>query len=323
MGRIFEKPQRILITILVGTLTVGLALAQQATVVGTLSGHTDPVYSIAWSPDGKTIATAGFDNTVRLWDAGTRKEIKKFDGHSKLVLTVAFSPDGKELLSGSLDNTAKIWDLPTSGPAKTFGGLSAAPLALAVKPDQKQFVAASGKGVKVHDLTSGAVVKELAGGAGEVSSVAWRGDGNQIASGDQAHTIRLWKGSFEPDGVIESPSPAVLGLAYLPNNQQLVSAGSDGLARLWQLPVAEPRKIDVKAPAAVFSLSQDGTKLATAGNDKILRIWNLADGKLVKEIPAPDQQIAAAALRADGSQAALALANKVVRICGVGDGKEV
>ncbi len=174
MGRIFEKPGRILITILVAALTAGLALAQQATVVGTLTGHTDPVYSIAWSPDGKTIATAGFDNTIRLWDAGTRKEIKKFDGHSKLVLTVAFSPDGKELLSGSLDNTAKIWDLPTSGPTKTFGGLSAAPLALAVKPDQKQFAAAAGKSVKVHDLASGAVVKELAGHAGEVSSVAWR-----------------------------------------------------------------------------------------------------------------------------------------------------
>ena len=59
--------------------TTGVALAQQAaTVVGTLDGHADPVYSIVWSPDGKTLVTGAFDNTVRLWDAATRKEIKKF-----------------------------------------------------------------------------------------------------------------------------------------------------------------------------------------------------------------------------------------------------
>ena len=123
---------------------------------GTLDGHTDPVYAIAWSPDGKTLATAGFDNTVRLWDAATRKEIKKFEGHTKLVLAVAIAPDGKHILSGSQDNTAKIWDVPTSGPAKTFAGHPAALEALAVKPDGKQFAAAAGKSVKVWDLTTGA-----------------------------------------------------------------------------------------------------------------------------------------------------------------------
>ena len=59
---------------------------------GTLCGHTDPVYAVAWSPDGKTIATAGFDNTVRLWETATRKEIESLEGHSKPVLAVAFSP---------------------------------------------------------------------------------------------------------------------------------------------------------------------------------------------------------------------------------------
>ena len=85
---------------------------EQASLVGTLTGHTDPVYAVAWSPDGKTLATAGFDNTVRLWDSATRKEIKSFEGHTKLVLTVAYSPDGRHLVSGSLDNSVRIWDLP-------------------------------------------------------------------------------------------------------------------------------------------------------------------------------------------------------------------
>ena len=120
MARIMRQYPRVAAVMIVALATAGVALAQQASVVGTLEGHTDPVYAVAWSPDGKTIATASFDNTVRLWDAATRKEIKKFEGHSKLVLTVAFSPDGKHVLSGSQDNTAKIWDMPTSGPTKTF-----------------------------------------------------------------------------------------------------------------------------------------------------------------------------------------------------------
>ncbi len=120
MGSILEKPGRFLITILVGALTAGLALAQQATVVGTLDGHTDPVYAIAWSPDGKTLATAGFDNTVRLWDAATRKEIKKYDGHTKLVLAVAISPDGKHFSQAAWTTPPRSGTCPTSGPAKTF-----------------------------------------------------------------------------------------------------------------------------------------------------------------------------------------------------------
>ena len=93
MPRIPGSRPRIAAAVLVALATTGLALAQQAAqVAGTLDGHTDPVYAIAWSPDGKTLITGGFDNTVRLWDAATRKEIKKFEGHANLVLAVAPSP---------------------------------------------------------------------------------------------------------------------------------------------------------------------------------------------------------------------------------------
>ena len=110
--------------------------------------------------------------------------------------------------------------------------------ALAVKPDGKQFAAAAGKSIKIWDLATGQAVKELQGHAGDVQSIAWRGDGGGLATGDKAHTIRLWKGDLTPGSRRSNhPAEAVLGLAYLPNNQQLVSAGSDGLARLWQLPV--------------------------------------------------------------------------------------
>src|ERR1700761_45564 len=101
MLRTLKNRPRTMVILAATLATTGVALAQQAAkVVGTLDGHTDPVYAIAWSPDGKTLVTGGFDNTVRLWDADTRKEIKKFEGHSNLVLAVAPSPDGQSILSG-------------------------------------------------------------------------------------------------------------------------------------------------------------------------------------------------------------------------------
>src|SRR5262249_13430868 len=147
--------------------TAGLALAQSAAVVGTLDGHTDPVYSVAWSPDGKTLATAGFDNTVRLWDAATRQEIRKYEGHSKLVLAVAVAPNNRQILSGSLDNTAKIWDYPAEQPPRKIALKGAASESLAVKPDGKQFAAGGGRSVQVGDLGTGAGVKALEGHAAQ------------------------------------------------------------------------------------------------------------------------------------------------------------
>src|SRR5215468_3286282 len=166
MRRIVKKPPRGLVSLLVAMATTGLAVAQQATVVGTLDGHTDPVYAVAWSPDGKTLATAGFDNTVRLWDAATRKEIRKYEGHSKLVLAVAIAPDSKRILSGSLDNTAKLWDEPASAPLKTLTNPPAAFEALAVKADGKQFAGGAGRSVKIWDLATGMAVKDLEGHTG-------------------------------------------------------------------------------------------------------------------------------------------------------------
>ena len=226
-----------MIVLLTAFLTAGFALAQQATIIGKLEGHTSPVYSVAWSPDGKSLATAAFDNTVRIWDAASRKEIRKLEGHTKLVLSVAISPDGKQILSGSQDNTAKIWDWPIVAPSKTLAGHPGAIQALAVKPDGKLAAAASGKSIKIWDLATGQAVKELGGHTGDVQATAWRGDGAGLATGDKANSIRVWKADLSPEATIEAPSEAVLALAYLPGKEQIVSAGSDAMGRLWQLPV--------------------------------------------------------------------------------------
>ena len=253
--------------------TAGLALAIEAKVAGTLEGHTAAVYSVAWSPDGSKVVTGAFapDSTIKVWDPATRKAIKTLQGHTDIVLAVAIDPSGKRILSGSQDKSARIWEMPGSlAPSKTLSGPAGIP-ALALRPDGKQAAAASGKGLTIWDLDAGKPARRIDSAAADVESVAWRGDSAQVAAGDKAGTIRLYNpADGAPQGTIDQPADTVLALAYLPDGKALVSAGSDGIARLWSLPVAAPRPIDAKGDA--FAASADGSRIASSQGKEAIHI---------------------------------------------------
>ena len=295
-------------------VTAGIGLARsRPRLSGTLDGHTDPVYAVAWSPDGKKLATAGFDNTVRLWDAATRKEIKKFEGHTKLVLAVAISPDGRQFSRGARITPPKSGTYRRRDPRRRSPDMRVQSRPWRSSPtassSPRRRASRSGSGIcrpvpasrnwQVTRATSPAF-------AGAATADSSRPAISPTPSGSgKATSRRKRRSKVRPKAywvwltfrIISSSSPA----------------GSDGIARLWQLPVAVPRRMETKGPVTVFALSREGTKLASAGADKVVRIWNPADGKLVKEI-AVEQPVIGVAFPQDSSKLAVALANKSARI---------
>src|SRR5438105_3002589 len=216
-------------------------------IVATLKGHTETVYTVSFSPDGRYVLTGSFDKSLKLWQAATGKEIKTFGGqagHQNLVLAASFSPDGRLIASGSSDNTAKIWDTPFSIPFREYAH-AAEVNALALSPDGSKLAAAGKDGtVKLFTAVDGKPLANLTGHAGAVTSVSFGGNGQFLASGGVDGTIRLWStGNGQSLGVIGAHASAVNAAVAAPNGNALFSAGDDGVLRSWKLPVPPPRAL--------------------------------------------------------------------------------
>ena len=305
-------------------------------------GHKEVVYDGKFFPDGKSLVTASFDQTLKLWDIATQSTLRTMVGHTGIVLTVDVSPNGKIIASGSSDRTIRLWDVPNSDPVSTIKIHDNSVTAMATSKDGSLTATGDDKGLirvwttAITGSDSASIAIDQSKLSSEISigraiaRLAWRNDRKQLAAACVDGSVVV--ASLAVDEVDDSNQidrliahdGEVTCVSFTPNNQHIFSCGADGYVRRWPSTISRTLTYEGTAKAATaVAIHPKGTVIAVVGKDGSAKILKRADGVLVHSLEGSAGPVKTVAFNRTGSQVATLGSDHVVRLYDVATGKSV
>ncbi|HJQ81363.1 MAG TPA: protein kinase [Lacipirellulaceae bacterium] len=289
------------------------------------------VSSLAFSPDGERLASAGDDGDIKVWNSKTGKVIQTIpkahtgsNAQPHFVASVAFHSDGEHLASTGGDQQVKVWDLTTGLPvfAGPFGVVNnnGAAYTVAFSPDGRRLAAGSDGAVKVWDWRNDRPLHTFPGHEKRQISVAFSRDGRRLASGGWGGSIQLWDVEAEGEPLrsfaeSRKTREVVSALAFSPDGRWLATARYGRRVDMWDTTTGGLlHKLPHSGLVLCVAVSPDGLRLASAGEDRTVHIWDATTGREVLALRGHTDQCGCVAFSPDGRRLASASKDGTIRL---------
>ncbi len=317
----------------------------------TFRGHSQGVWTVAYAPDGLTLASAGVDRLVRIWDIETGRLLRSLRGHTRDIRAAVFTPDGQTLVTGSEDRTIRLWNPKTGEPTKLlFSRYDHNVCSLSLSPDGLMLARGShNKDIKIWEVTTGTELMTLLGkdqfDHHWSPCVAFSPDGTHLASGSDIGKIKVWevlpsgeekvlhnghwqddpdedsteaRGFFvEDDGGFQKPMDYWIGtMTFTPDGKILVTGSRDCTIKFFEMPhVTEIRTLKGHGGwVRALAVSPDGKVLVSGGDDQTIKWWDIATGRSFRTLKGHAGYVRGLAFSPDGRRLASASWDRTIKL---------
>ena len=296
-------------------------------VMRTLTGHSQPIRAVAWSPDGTHLATAGEEGIAKVWDTDSAKEILVLAGHTNKIIGVAWSRDGRYLATASWDKTVRVWDAASGRELHKFRREVAA-TSVAWSPDGQQLASGweDGKAIVWDVAREQILLTHL--GALDVLAVAWSPSGDRLATGEGLGRTQIWdakSGKQLLELRTNDGSDNIFGVAWSPDGRRLATTSVTSAPRVWDAVSGTQLQLLQGHTSSVWTVawSPDGKRLATGSWDYTAKAWDPATGKEVLTLGGHSNAVVSVAWSPDGKWLATGSYDHTAKVWNMGVVSEV
>lgn len=310
--------------------------------IRTLRGHSSWVRTVAFNPDGQTLASGSLSDGIKIWQIKTSREVRTIREHESWVHSIAFSPDGKILASDSGGlHTIKILNWQTGQELRTIGALSLGQSNLAqtvaifstfvvghsneiqsivFSPDGKILASGSADNtIKIWDVKKGKEIRTITGHSAGVESVAFDPDGKILASGSHDKTTKIWEWrTGEELCTLRGHGDSVKAVAFSPDGQTLATCSRDSTIGIWDVKTSREIHTLTGHSVVVFSVAfhPDGKTLASGSGDKTIKLWDVKTGKELCILKGHSKSVYSVAFSPDGQTLASGSEDETIMLWG-------